>query len=162
MAAALPLLLLASASHGQCRLCSPSEATQTSESARPLNIDIEASLDLGRAAGNGRGGTITVDERTGQRTVAGLADLGGMAIKGTVRLTGQPFRHVRVSLPTSVRLVAPDGSSAEAIDLRTNLSPDPALDANGELRFHFGGRLVVSGGNSGEFRGRIPITADYQ
>jgi hypothetical protein len=145
----------------QCRLCAAPEA-QSRTATRPLNIDIETSLDLGRAADTGRGGSIALDERTGARQVAGLADLGGFAIKGRVRLTGEPFRHVRVSLPAGIRLVSPDGSTADAVDLRTDLPPDPILDANGMLSFAFGGRLVVQGHAAGDFRGRIPIVAEYQ
>ncbi len=167
---ALPLLLLASPLGAQCRLCASDTTAAGSGAAtgaatgeaRPLNIEVETALDFSRAAGTGGGGSIAVDERTGTRRVAGLADLGGIAIKGTVRLTGVPGARVRVSLPTSVRLLAPDGNSAEAVDLRTDLPPDPMLDASGELRFSFGGRLIVSGSASGEFRGRIPIVADYQ
>jgi hypothetical protein len=145
----------------QCRLCAAPEST-VAPPTRALNIDIETSLDLGRAADTGRGGSIALDERTGARQVAGLADLGGFAIKGRVRLTGEPFRHVRVSLPAGIRLISPDGSMADAVDLRTDLPPDPMLDANGTLSFAFGGRLVVQGYASGDFRGRIPIVADYQ
>jgi Domain of unknown function (DUF4402) len=159
---ALPLLLSIAPLSAQCRLCAPGSGTTKVDDARPLTIEVEAALDFSRAAGNGTGGSIAIDERTGARRVAGLSDLGGFAIKGSVRLTGEPFRHVRVSLPASVRLMAPDGSSAEAVDLRTDLPPDPALDASGELHFSFGGRLVVTGNAAGEFRGRIPIVADYQ
>jgi hypothetical protein len=155
-------LLLASPLAAQCRLCAPGSGITRAADARPLTIEVEAALDFSRAAGNGSGGSIAIDERTGARRVAGLADLGGIAIKGSVRLTGEPFRHVRVSLPSSVRLMAPDGSSAEATDLRTDLPPDAMLDATGELRFAFGGRLIVTGNAAGEFRGRIPIVADYQ
>ncbi|UVO55175.1 DUF4402 domain-containing protein [Sphingomonas sp. SUN039] len=158
----LPLLLLASPLAAECRLCAPDSAPVTKAEVRPLNIEVETALDFSRAAGTGAGGSIAIDERTGARRVAGLADLGGIAIKGTVRLTGAPFARVRVSLPPSVRLLAPDGNSAEAVDLKTDLPPDPMLDASGELRFSFGGRLVVSGSAAGEFRGRIPIVADYQ
>lgn len=158
----VPLLLPVSPLSAQCRLCTPDSGSTKVEEARPLTIDVETSLDFSRAAGTGNGGSIAIDERTGSRRVSGLADLGGFAIKGSVRLTGEPFRHIRVSLPASVRLMSPDGSSAEATDLRTDLPPDPALDAKGELRFTFGGRLVVSGTAAGEFRGRIPIVADYQ
>ncbi len=145
----------------QCRLCAAPQAT-VAPPTRALNIDIETSLDLGRAADTGRGGSIVLDERTGARRVAGLADLGGFAIKGRVRLTGEPFRHVRVSLPAGIQLISPDGSTADAVDLRTDLPPDPMLDANGTLSFGFGGRLVVQGQAAGDFRGRIPIVADYQ
>ena len=145
----------------QCRLCAAPTAPGVI-AARPLNIEIETSLDLGRAADSGRGGSIVLDERTGLRRVVGLTDLGGVALTGRVRLTGEPFRHVRVSLPGSVRLLSPDGSGLDAVDLRTDLPPDPVLDANGRLGFAFGGRLVVKGRTSGDFRGRIPIVADYQ
>ena len=159
---ALPLLLTVAPLSAQCRLCAPDSGSTKREDARPLTIDIETALDFSRAAGTGNGGSIAIDERTGARQVAGLTDLGGFAIKGSVRLTGEPFRHVRVSLPLSARLLSPDGSSAEAVDLRTDLPPDPMLDGAGELRFSFGGRLIVSGNAAGEFRGRIPIVADYQ
>jgi hypothetical protein len=157
----LSLALLPGEVAAQCHLCAQKDAPAAAVS-RPLNIEIETALDLGRAADTGSGGSIAVDERTGARQVAGLTDLGGFAIKGRVRLTGEPFRHVRVTLPASVRLVSPDGSTADAVDLRTDLPPDPMLDANGTLDFDFGGRLVVQGHAAGDFRGRIPIVADYQ
>ena len=163
---ALPLFLSVTPLAAQCRLCTLETGSQPGSTnkneARPLRIEVETALDFSRAAGTGNGGSIAIDERTGARRVAGLADLGGFALKGSVRLTGEPFRHVRVSLPPTVRLVSPSGSNAEAVDLRTDLPPDPMLDASGELRFSFGGRLVVSGSAAGEFRGRIPIVADYQ
>jgi hypothetical protein len=159
---ALPLLVLVSPLDAECRLCAADPTPAVTSAARPLNIEVETALDFSRAAGTGGGGSIAIDERSGARRVAGLADLGGIAIKGSVRLTGAPFARVRVSLPNSVRLLAPDGNSAEAVDLKTDLPADPMLDASGELRFSFGGRLVVSGSAAGEFRGRIPIVADYQ
>ncbi len=159
----LLLLTGATGAQAQCRLCPDAPApTAARERTRPLSIEVETALDFSRAAGNGQGGSIVVDERSGARRVAGLVDLGGIAIKGSVRLTGEPFGHVQVSLPSSVVLTAPDGSTAEAVDLRADLSPDPALDANGALAFGFGGRLVVHGGASGDFRGRIAIVADYR
>lgn len=162
VALALFLLVPATPLAAQCRLCAPGEARAADAPQRPLNIEIAAALDLGRAAAGSTGGSIVLDERTGARRVDGMADLGGFAIKGQVRLTGEPNARVRVSLPTSVRLRAPDGSSAEAVDLRTDLPPAPVLDASGQLVFAFGGRLVVTGGSAGAFRGRIPIVADYE
>jgi hypothetical protein len=158
----LVLLGMPASASAQCRLCAPGKSENSSEPARPLNIEVETALDFSRAAGTQNGGSIAIDERSGNRSVSGLRDLGGIAIKGTVRLSGDPYRHVRVSLPPSVRLLAPDGSSADAVDLRTDLPPDPALDGNGMLSFSFGGRLVVSGNAAGDFRGRIAIVADYQ
>ena len=158
----LLLLLGTTGAQAQCRLCPDAPAPVSREPSRPLSIEVETALDFSRAAGNGQGGSIAVDERSGARRVAGLVDLGGIAIKGSVRLTGEPFAHVRISLPPSVVLTAPDGSTAEAVDLRADVSPDPALDASGSLNFSFGGRLVVRGSASGDFRGRISIVADYR
>lgn len=160
----LLVALLPVPARAQCRLCAPSAATVTNAPSRALTIEIETSLDFSRAAQKGSGaGDIAVDERSGARSVTGgLIDLGGMALKGIVRLNGEPFRHVRVSLPPSVRLSAPDGGTADVVDLRTDLSPDPALDASGSLSFSFGGKLVVTGHAAGDLRGRIPIVADYQ
>ncbi len=156
------LLAVHSPVSAQCRLCAPSPPNQRAEASRPLDIEVETSLDFSRAAANGRGGSIDVDAQSGTRRIGGLTDLGGLAIKGSVRLTGEPFRHVRVSLPPSVRLLAPDGAGADAVDLRTDLPPDPMLGADGTLRFSFGGRLILSGNAAGDFRGRIAIVADYQ
>ncbi|MDB5715123.1 MAG: hypothetical protein JWO15_2520 [Sphingomonadales bacterium] len=158
------VIALPTQAEAQCRLCAPSTAVEGAPPTRALTIDIETSLDFSRAAQKGTAsGNIAVDEKSGARLVSGgLVDLGGMALKGNVRLTGEPFRHVRVSLPSTIRLDAPDGGGADVVDLRTDLSPDPALDANGSLNFSFGGRLVVTGRASGDLRGRIPIVADYQ
>ena len=156
-------LLPSAGALAQCRLCAPSATpAKAAAESRPLDIAVDTALDFSRAAQGRGGGSITIDERSGGRTVNGLVDLGGMALKGTVRLTGEPLRHVRISLPGSVRLVAPDGSAADVVDLRADVPPDPALDASGQMAFSFGGRLRVTGDASGEFRGRIPITADYQ
>jgi len=164
----LALLMLALclpvAANAQCRLCSEPATPSAVPPTRALAIDVETALDFSRAAQAGAGGgAIAVDERSGARAVSGgLVDLGGIALKGVVTLSGEPGRHVRVSLPQSIILTAPDGGSAEVVDLRTDLSADPALDGAGRLRFAFGGRLVVRGGASGDFRGRIAIVADYQ
>lgn len=160
------LIALPSVAQAQCRLCATpllDGAANGVTRTRPLTIEVEAALDLGKAASRGSGGgSITIDERTGARRVEGLIDLGGFAIKGTALLTGEPLAQVRVTLPGSVRMTAPDGSEADAVDLRTDLPPDARLGADGLLRFGFGGRLVVPDGAVGDFRGRIAITADYE
>ncbi len=158
------LIFIASPVAAQCRLCAPGAAVETAARvARPLTIDIETALDLGRAAQGRGGGSITLDERSGARSVSGgLVDLGGMSLKATVRISGEPGRHIRVILPPSIRLSSPDGGSADVIDLRSDLPPDPVLDGSGQLSFAFGGRLVVASEAAGAFRGRIAITADYQ
>lgn len=159
----LTLVLLPTQAEAQCQLCAPTISTEKPAPSRALTIEIETALDFSRAAQTSAGnGSIAVDERSGARSVNGLVDLGGMALKGAVQLTGEPFRHVRVSLPPTIRLSTPDGQGADVVDLRTDLSPDPSLDANGTLKFSFGGRLIVSGHASGALRGRIAIVAEYQ
>ena len=91
----------------------------------------------------------------------GLISLGGAPVTGRGKITGMPLRPVRIDLPSRVPMTAPDGSSAELVDFTTNLPHRPTLDANGQLEFSFGARLVVRNGSGGNYRGRIPITVDY-
>ena len=162
---ALTALAFASPAFGQCQLCAPGAASPAQARAVPLTISVEAALDLGKAAQTrpGGGGTISLDAQTGARRVTGsLADLGGFALKGMVSLNGEPFAPVFVSVPTTIALSAPDGSTADVVDIRTDLPAGATLDAQGRLSFRFGGRLIVTSGQAGDFRGRIAIVADYR
>jgi Domain of unknown function (DUF4402) len=162
---ALSVFAFASPAYGQCQLCAPGSGASAQARVLPLSISVEAALDLGRAAQtrpNGSG-TINLDAQSGTRTVTGtLADLGGFALKGMVRLEGDPFAPVVVSLPSRITLTAPDGSTADVVNIQTNLPSGAALDAQGKLSFRFGGRLIVTSGQAGQFRGRIPVVADYR
>lgn len=161
----MTLVALPSMASAQCRLCAPGPGDKSNLPAKPLQLEIEAALDLGRAAHRGQttSGTVSIDPVTGVRRVTGgLADLGGMSLKGTVRLTGDPFAPVAVSMPNKISLTASNGSTADVVELKTDLSPNAALDAQGRLTFAFGGRLIVTAGASGDFRGRIAISADYR
>jgi len=146
----------------QCRLCLAEPGAVMPSAARPLSIEVETSLDFSRAASSGGGGSIDLDATSGARRVAGLIDLGGIALGGRVTLTGEPMRSVRISLPATIRLTAPNGARADVVDLTSDAGADPVLDATGRLSFTFGGRLIVEPGMVGELRGRIPITADYR
>lgn len=159
----------AAAQDDLCRLCSKSDdAAKSNEPARqeiPLTIEITANLDFSRAAiaASGSGGRIEVDPDNGGRAVkGGLVDLGGYANAGTALLRGEPGRPVRIDLPPSVRMTSSTGGVIEITGLRTNLSGVPQLDSNGQLSFSFGGRIEVHGDMTGMFRGRIPITANYE
>ncbi|RJF93744.1 DUF4402 domain-containing protein [Sphingomonas cavernae] len=165
--AALALLLAAATppvARAQCQLCAPADARSTAEPARPLTIDVETGIDFSRVAiMSAAGGMVEVDATSGQRRVSGgLVDLGGLGLSGTVRLTGEPGRSVRISLPNRVRLVTPEGGTAELSEIVTDLPPTPRLGPDGRLRFAFGGRLSVDGRATGNFRGRIAIVADYE
>lgn len=153
----------------QCRLCvsEPSVKSSVAASAQtetPLNIEITANLDFSRLALlNRAGGEVDLDPQSGQRRFSGgITDLGGLSLHGEGRLTGAPGRLVRVQLPERIRLSAPNGSTAELVKLDTDLPAQARLDRDGRLTFSFGGRLRVNGNASGQFRGRIAITADYE
>ncbi len=163
--AMMMLVALPQMTSAQCRLCAPGSGDTSKLPAKPLQIEIEAALDLGRAAHRGQStsGTVSIDPITGVRRVAGgLVDLGGMSLKGIVRLSGDPFAPVAVSLPNKITLTASDGSTADVVELKTDLSPNAALDSQGRLSFAFGGRLIVTAGAAGDFRGRIAISAEYR
>ena len=144
-----------------CRLCYSSGTAQSGE--RPLAIEIFADLSFSRLALTGEtGGTAEIDPQTGgKRTTGAMIDLGGMSVQGRGRITGEPGRLVRVDLPGQVSMTASDGEPAELVDFRTDLPDFPRLDGTGALEFTFGARLVVRGRQGGNYRGRIPITVDY-
>lgn len=146
-----------------CQLCATGPIP-VAPAVRPLRVEIDASLDFSTAAHSNSGeGSIELDPRTGQRRVTGgLVALGGMALKGTVRLTGDPFRHVRITLPSSIVMQSTLGATADISAITADVSASPILGADGTLVFSFGGRMTVRGGAAGDFRGTIPITADYQ
>jgi hypothetical protein len=130
----------------------------------PLNVEIRTQLDFSRAATGGTGGgQISIDPNNGSRRVDGnVVDLGGSALAGSAVVTGQPGRAVRIDMPMSIRMTGSSGGAIEITNLRTNLPPGPKLDHFGRLEFSFGGDLRISGSVAGTFRGRIPITAEYE
>jgi hypothetical protein len=130
----------------------------------PLQVEIRTQLDFSRAATGGTGGgQISIDPNNGSRALDGdLVDLGGSALAGSAVVTGEPGRTIRIDMPLSIRMTGSSGGAIEITNLRTNLPPAPKLDAFGKLEFSFGGDLQISGSVAGTFRGRIPITAEYE
>jgi hypothetical protein len=130
----------------------------------PISIDITTQLDFSRAAiADKNGGNIRVDAQSGSRSVdGGLVDLGSFGLAGTAVVRGEPGRGVRIDMPASIRMTSSTGGQIDITDLRTNLAAAPRLDSFGQLSFAFGGKVQVHGTVSGTFRGRIPITADYE
>ena len=94
--------------------------------------------------------------------VGDIVDLGGSALAGSAVVTGEPGRSIRVDLPMSIRMSGSSGGGIEIRNLRTNLPPNARLDGFGRLEFSFGGELEIKGSVAGTFRGRIPITAEYE
>ena len=130
----------------------------------PLQVEICTQLDFSKAAtGGSTGGRISIDPNNGSRQVAGdIVDLGGSALAGSAVITGEPGRSIRVDMPLSIRMAGSNGGAIEISNLRTNLPPNARLDGFGRLEFSFGGDLEIKGSVAGTFRGRIPITAEYQ
>jgi hypothetical protein len=158
--------MLSAPASAQCLLCAASgDADKRGISAadEPLRIEIAAQLDFSRLATGAGGGAVTVDPRTGARRLTGnVQDLGGMALTGEAVVTGIPGRGVRVSVPASIDLDGDHGARARVTELATDLPAAPRLGPDGRLRFRFGGRLNVSGSDDGNYRGRIPISVEYE
>lgn len=129
----------------------------------PLRVEVETQLDMGRVAVGAMGGAVELDPLSGARRLSGdVVDLGGFAVTGTVTVTGEPGAAVRVTLPTSVDLDSDRGRSARVSGLVTDLNAAPRLGPDGRLQFRFGGRLQIAGLDDGDYRGRIPVTVEYQ
>lgn len=170
----LPFLLLlasgvwpgVSPAAAQCLLCEkaqPEQGSATGDSDAPLRIEISAQLDFSRVATGQGGGAVTIDPRTGARHLSGnLLDLGGMALTGEAMVSGTPGRNVRVLIPSDIMLDGDHGRSARVTGIETDLGPAPRLGPDGRLRFRFGGRLQVARDDDGNYRGRIPISVEYE
>ena len=150
----------------QCQLCAQDSAAATRASRPveiPLRIDVETRLDMGRIAVGAMGGAVELDPASGARRLSGdVVDLGGFALGGTVTVHGEPGAAVRVILPASVDLESGHGRTARVTGLVTDLSAAPRLGPDGQLKFRFGGRLQVAAQGDGDYRGRVPVTVEYQ
>ncbi len=154
---AFPLL---AADDDACQIC---DADETNEIVPVLKLEIRTEIDFSRATVGGRGGTISIDPENGTRTTSGsVVGLGGAALAGTALVQGLPGKLVRVEMPATVRMTNNRGGSLTITNLRTNLPPTPRLDGTGRLEFSFGGDLEINGAALGDYRGRIPITVDYE
>ena len=89
----LPLALFAltapaSAQEG-CRLCYSDPGAKPGE--RPLQLEIFADLSFSKLAMTGQGGgSATVEPQGGKATSGNIMDLGGMAVSGHGRISGEP------------------------------------------------------------------------
>ena len=80
---------------------------------------------------------------------------------GTVTVRGEPGRTMRIDLPRRIVLHSLSGGEVTFDDVASDLPAMPRLDAAGNLTFRFGGRLRVTGDADGDYRGDLPITAEY-
>ena len=159
------MLLCAPAAPGwaqqSCRLCYGDGGAAPGE--RPLTIEIWTDLNFSKLALTGRAGGSAELSATGggKQTTGEVIDLGGISVTGHGKITGVPLREVRIELPDQIEMTTPDGGRASLVQFTTDLPAHPALNATGELEFSFGARLLLSGGRGGNYRGRIPISVDY-
>ncbi len=156
-----------SISEGECRLCEPVQNTKERAVAaeRPVTIEITTRLNFSRIAlsGEKNGGEAEVAPNASPiKLRGGLVDLGGYSLAGTAIVNGEPGRQIRIDMPSAIKMTSASGGHIELSALQTNLGPTPRLDASGTLQFSFGGALAVNGKVSGKFRGRIPITVQYE
>jgi hypothetical protein len=147
----------------QCRLCSaPTTELQQSEDGSPIRIEVQTTLDFDRLVLlSGGTGTATLLP-TGERSATGaLGIVSASAMVGTVNVRGEANRTLRVELPPRIELYSLRGAKIVIDELQTDLPSLPRLDAAGNLSFHFGGRLHISGEAEGDYRGDVPITVEY-
>lgn len=156
----------AAISEPPCMLCPvvPVDAFTPPKPAAPLSIEIGSVLDFDRVTlSAAAGGTVHLDPVNRTRVVSGaLSSLGGLVMTGTATVRGEAGRAVRISFPSGVALTSGNGTTARISRLVTDLPHVPRLGRDGSLTFAFGGTLDVTGNLDGDYRGRFPITVDYQ
>ncbi len=146
-----------------CMLCGTDGQQSEAKAEIPLRIEVTAKLSFSRIALTGRSGAQILVDPQGTRQMNGDAiALGGYPVAGSVILTGEPGRSVRIDMPRNIAMLSSTGGRISIEDMRTTLGPSPRLDNSGRLDFSFGGRIAVRGNTAGRFRGRIPITANYE
>ncbi|HEX6217950.1 MAG TPA: DUF4402 domain-containing protein [Sphingomicrobium sp.] len=145
-----------------CRLCEPGSAIKEEKPAKPVSLDVEASLDFGRLILAHDGGGSADLGPDGSRSVSGsVSSMGAHAIVGEVVVRGEAGRAVRVTLPASIELYGMRGGSIRLESIRSDLPSLPRLNGDGLLRFRFGGSVKVIGDVGGEYRGSVPVDVEY-
>jgi hypothetical protein len=150
---------------GQCRLCDkPTTALSQSSEDAGLELEIQTSLDFDRLIlGGGTQGAAVVrpDGSTASQGAIGMVSPRAMVGAGLIH--GASGRVVRVELPHRIELYSISGTSRITVDEVTSDLPSlPRLDSAGNLSFHFGGRVTITGDADGDYRGDLPITVEYQ
>jgi len=155
--------LAASSASAQCRLCD----TPTTESAtlRPdgdISLQIEAALDFDRLILLGTGDGTAQLRPDGSTQVSGvIGAISTRAMVGSATVRGEPGRAIRIDLPRQIELYSLSGGRVSLDEIVSDLPSLPKLDSTGLLVFRFGGRVRISGDAEGDYRGDMPITAEY-
>jgi hypothetical protein len=157
-------LSVARPAEAQCRLCSTPVTTRAEDApAARVTVEVETSLNFDRLVVLGAGIGSAELRPDGSRSAQGtVADIGPRAMVGTATLHGEPGRFVRVDLPPRIELYSLSGGEIAFDEVTSDLPAMPRLDASGNLTFRFGGRIRITGDADGDYRGELPITAEYQ
>jgi hypothetical protein len=170
--AALPTLFLLALGAGltgsiraeaQCRLCdSPTTVREAEDSKNQVQLEVESSIAFDRLVLSGAGEGTAVLRPDGSSSGTGnVADLSPRAMVGSATVRGEPGRMIRIELPRRIVLHSISGGEITFDDVVSDLPSLPRLDSAGNLTFRFGGRLRINGDADGEYRGDLPITAEY-
>jgi hypothetical protein len=147
----------------QCRLCDAPQTNRAEQADKgEVRIEVETNLNFDRLILFGSGeGSAQLRPDGSASTTGSVTDLSPRAMVGTVVLHGEPGRGIRVDLPRRIALHSLTGGEVSFDDVVSDLPSMPRLDSMGNLTFRIGGRLTVSGDADGDYRGDLPITADY-
>lgn len=151
------------AAGAQCRLCdTPTTVREAPTMAGEVKLEVETSLNFDRLILAGVGEGTALLRPDGSKSISGsVADMSARAVVGTVTLTGQPGRAVRIDIPHRIELYSLSGGRITFDDVVSDLPSLPRLDAAGRLTVRLGGRLQIRGDAEGDYRGDLPITAEY-
>jgi hypothetical protein len=148
----------------QCRLCSnPTNGLESdAEGAKPIQLEVEASLNFDRLILSGANGGTASLAPDGSRSVSGaVTELSSRAMVGSAVIRGEPGRMVRISLPSRIDMYGLNGNRITIDGIESDLPASARLDSSGSLNFRFGGRLQIVGDADGDYRGDVPITVEY-
>jgi hypothetical protein len=161
--AAVTAMATPHAAAAQCRLCDTPQTNRIEDSATgEVRIEVETKLDFDRLILAGAGAGSAQLRPDGSASATGsVTDVSPRAMAGTVTLHGEAGRSIRIDLPRRIVLHSLGGGEVVFDDVVSDLPSLPRLDSMGNLTFRIGGRLTVSGDADGEYRGDLPITADY-
>ena len=147
----------------QCRLCStPTTSPDVKTEGKPIDLQIESSLNFDRLILSGEGQGAAVIRPDGSSSALGAVQaVSARAMVGSATIHGEPGRAVRVELPRRITLYSLSGGQITFDDVVADLPSLPRLDSAGNLSFRFGGRLTMRGDSDGDYRGELPITVEY-
>lgn len=147
----------------QCRLCdAPTTSRESDAENGEIRLEVETGLDFDRLIVDTEGEGSAMIRPDGSMTANGsVKEVSPRAMAGTVVLRGEPGRAVRIELPRRITLYSLSGGQVVFEDVVSDLPSLPKLDSNGTLTFRFGGSLRVSGNSEGDYRGDLPIIAEY-